>query len=310
MTRPLVSALTPTHDAAAFVEETIESLLAQTYPHVEHVLVDDASSDVTPEILEAYAQRHPERIRVVRMSERAGPCRRRNDALALAEGSLIAWLDHDDVWLPRKIERQVEALERDPGAGFAYTQYETFDGETGETLERSELEPEGAVLAETFRRGCFFASSTAMIRREAMDRRGLHFRDAHFSYGDDYFLWLGLLLDWRLVRVDEVLTRIRRHGRQESARLGRQNYERWSVDLLEEFLAEFPEAVARLGPARRRGFARHWAAAAEWELVAGSKARAAAYSARAAALDPSGALRYTAQRARGIPRRLRRGLRR
>jgi glycosyltransferase involved in cell wall biosynthesis len=291
--QPLVSVLTATYNGAGFVAEAIESVLAQTYEPIEHVIVDDASSDGTAAIVEGFASRQPERVRFIRASERAGPCRRRNDALDHACGSLVAWLDHDDVWLPGKTEAQVAALEADPQAGFAHTQYESFDHDTGRTLSRSQSDAAGDVLARLFVEGSLVAPSTVLIRRSAMERRGLRIRDSEFAFGDDYFLWLALALDWRLVLVDEPLARIRRHAGSTS--VGIAEHENWlvsSVALLHEFLETFPDAAARLGPARRVGLGRHWAWAAWYELERGRRARAALYATRAAAYDPAGASRF------------------
>jgi glycosyltransferase involved in cell wall biosynthesis len=302
----LVSVITPTYNAAEFVEETLESVLAQTYPRIEHVLVDDGSTDGTAERLTAYAQRHPDRIRVLRRDDRAGPCRRRNEAIDAAAGTLLAWLDHDDLWHPEKTARQVESLARRPRAAFAFSQYEEFDHATGRTLVRSSLDAEGATLPELFARGCFVASSTVLFRRAALATRQLRLREADFSFGDDYFLWLSLLLDWESVCVDEVLARLRRRPASESARLGRRNTYPASVALLEEFVETFPDAAAKLGRFRRAGIARHWAAAAEYELARARNGRAAVYALRATAHDPRGALRFARRAARRRAGRLRR----
>jgi glycosyltransferase involved in cell wall biosynthesis len=296
MARPLVSVLTATRNGERFAAETIESVLAQTYPNVEHVLVDDASTDGTAAILEDYAQRYPDRVRVVRFDERAGPTRRRNDALDAARGEYLAWLDHDDLWLPTKLARQVEVLERDPTIGFVFTQWELFDHDSGQELERSEIRDGGDTLRRLVVEGCFIASSTVLWRRAVMERRGLRFRDRDFSWGDDHFLWLGLALDSRGELVDEQLTRLRRHGANESVRLARSNLYPRSIALIDEFLDAFPEARARVGGARRLGVARHHALAAIYELQRGRRGRAAAYALRAAARDPAGAARYTWRR--------------
>ena len=301
MSPPLLSVLTATYNGEEFVAETIESVLAQTYPEIEHVIVDDASTDATAEIVEDYARRHPERVRLVRSRERAGPCRRRNDALDSAHGSVLAWLDHDDLWVPEKTQRQLDALDADPRAGFAYTQYELFDHATGAALARTELDAEGDVLRRLFVEGCIIGSSTVLIRREAMARRDLRFRDREFVFGDDYFLWLSLALDWRLARVDDVLTRVRKHDRNASAGDG-SNWLVSSVALLEEFVATYPDAAAKLGPARRIGVGRHWAWAALYDLDRGRRLHAALYASRAAVRDPAGALRFAARTA-GHPRR-------
>jgi glycosyltransferase involved in cell wall biosynthesis len=285
--RPLVSVIMPTYNAAAFVTETIESVLAQSYEPIELVVVDDASDDATPEIVERYAQRHPDRIRFRRADERKGPCRRRNDALDLAAGSLIAWLDHDDLWAPDKTARQVDVLEARPEVGLVYSGYEAFDSETREPVpwRDRDSEAEGDVLIPLFVRGCFVASLTALFRREVLTRRNMRLREADFSFGDDYFLWLVLSLDWKAARIDEVLAYYRRHSENESERLGKTNFHLRRIALLREFLAQYPEAAPRLGEWRRRGIARHFLSAAHFESRR-SRLRSALAIARAYASAP------------------------
>jgi glycosyltransferase involved in cell wall biosynthesis len=287
-----VSVITVTYNRARFVAETIESVLAQTYAPIEHVLVDDASSDATHEILDEYAARYPDRVRVFKMTERAGPCRRRNDALDRTRGELLAWLDDDDLWLPHKLERQVDLLEGEPDVGFVYTQWELFEHGTGRVLERSHLDPGGDTLERLVVLGCFVTPSTAVWRREATERRGLRLREIDFSWGDDYMFFLELALDWRGALVDEVLTRLRRHDTNLSVRLAQRNPYPGLIELMDEFLEAHPEALDRLGSARRRGVARHLALAAIYELGKAHRWRAAVFAIRAAALDPAGALRY------------------
>ena len=302
MSPPLVSVFTPTFNGERFVGETIESVLAQTHEEVEHVLVDDGSTDGTREILREYERRDP-RVRVIQFDERRGPTRRRNDALDAARGDYLAWLDHDDLFTPHKLELQVAALEADPGAGFSFGDYERFDDATGALLERSLLRNGGEVLDRLYVEGCFIASSTVTMRRAALERRGLRLRDSHFSFGDDHFLWLALSLDWRAAFVDAVLTRLRVHGLNESTRLAAENTMLWSVALLREFTATYPDAAQKLGSARRRGIARHYALAAGYERERGRNGRAAALGLRAAVRTPVAATRYTVERTRGKLRR-------
>jgi glycosyltransferase involved in cell wall biosynthesis len=265
--RPLVSVMMPTYNAAQFVAESIESVLAQTYEPIELLVVDDASDDETPAIVEDYARRYPGRGRFQRATERAGPCRRRNDALELASGSLIAWLDHDDLWAPEKTAREVEVLEARPDVGLVYSGYEAFDSDTREPIpwRDQDSEAEGDVLVPLFVRGCFVGSLTALFRHEVLTRRHLRLRETDFSFGDDYFLWLVLSLDWKVARIDEVLAYYRRHSDNESIRLGETNFHLRRIAVLREFLAQYPEATPRLGKWRRRGIARHFLSAAHFE---------------------------------------------
>ena len=290
--RPLVSVIMAAYNGEALIGESIESVLAQTYEPVELVVVDDCSSDGTADVVEEYVRRSPGRVRLSRKGSRAGPCRRRNDALDLARGELIGWLDQDDLWLPEKTKRQVEVLLARPEVGLVYSGYEAFDSESGETVpwRDRETEAEGDVLIPLFVRGCFVASLTALFRREVLTRRKMRLREQDFSFGDDYYLWLALSLDWQVARVDEVLARYRRHASNESARLGGTNFHQLRIDLLREFLAEFPEAERRLGPWRRRGLAGHYLRAANFE-AASSRLRAAPPTMRALALAPAYTLR-------------------
>jgi glycosyltransferase involved in cell wall biosynthesis len=265
--RPLVSVMVPTYNAAPFVAETIESVLAQTYQSLELIVVDDASDDETPEIVEGYVRRHPDRVRFRQGTERLGPCRRRNDALDLASGSLIAWLDHDDLWAPEKTAKQVEVLQARPDVGLVYSGYDAFDSDTGERVpwRDRESEAEGDTLVPLFVRGCFVGALTAVFRREVLSRRHMRLRETDFSFGDDYFLWLALSLDWKVARVDEVLAYHRRHPGNESKRLGETNFHLLRIALLQEFLDEYPEATPRLGKWRRRGLASAFLSAAHFE---------------------------------------------
>jgi glycosyltransferase involved in cell wall biosynthesis len=306
---PLVSVLTPTHNGAAFLAETVSSVLGQTYANIEHVLVDDASTDETPELLADLARLHGERIRVVGFSERAGPCQRRNDALGVARGELIAWLDHDDLFVPDKLDLQVDALAAAPDASFVFSQYEEFEHSSGRTIFRSALGAGDDLLDRLFVEGCFVASSSVVFRRAALARVRSRLYDAHFSFGDDYYLWLALLLVGRGLLVDDSLVRLRRHVGNESRRLAETNFHVLRLALLRDFLDEFPQARARIGEETvSAGLAHHAVAAASWDLAHGRRLQAARQALRAASYHPSGAARFLGRAARRAA--LRRGLRR
>src|ERR1051326_4073929 len=115
---PRVSCITIFLDAEAFLEESIQSVLAQTYPFWELLLVDDGSSDRSGALARDYARRYPDRIGYL-THERArnrGMSASRNLGLAQAQGELIAFLDSDDVWLAHKLEEQVQILRDHPEA--------------------------------------------------------------------------------------------------------------------------------------------------------------------------------------------------
>lgn len=120
--RGLVSITIPFHNRESFLAETIESVLAQTYPHWELFLVDDGATDRSTEIARRYAARLPEKIRYLSHSDHAnrGVTRSRNLGASLSQGEYLAFLDSDDVWLPDKLQHQVAQLEAHPDAGLCY----------------------------------------------------------------------------------------------------------------------------------------------------------------------------------------------
>ena len=113
---PLVSVVTACHDAAEWVGETIASVLAQTHPAVEHVVVDDGSTDASWEVISALAAQHPGRVRAVRLGRNRGGCHARNRGAAEARGDFLLFLDADDVVAPETVAALVDAAVGAPGA--------------------------------------------------------------------------------------------------------------------------------------------------------------------------------------------------
>src|SRR5262249_48156267 len=112
----LVSVIIPTFDRSAWVGEAIASVLAQTYPHLELIVVDDGSHDATPEVVQAFGPA----LTYIRQA-RAGVSAARNRGVAASRGALVAFLDSDDLWLPGKIAAQVALLQQQPHVQACYT---------------------------------------------------------------------------------------------------------------------------------------------------------------------------------------------
>jgi glycosyltransferase involved in cell wall biosynthesis len=108
-TQPLVSVITAFYNEEKFLEETIQSVVSQTYENWEMLLVDDGSPDTSPSIAKRYAEAYPGKIIYLQHENHAnkGVCKSRNFGIANAKGDLIAYLDADDVWLPEKLQNQV-----------------------------------------------------------------------------------------------------------------------------------------------------------------------------------------------------------
>jgi glycosyltransferase involved in cell wall biosynthesis len=119
---PLVSVITIFLNAKKFIQETIESVFAQSYDNWELLLVDDGSTDGSTDIAVRYAKQYPEKVRYLEHEDHQnrGMSATRNLGLREAQGDYIAFLDSDDIWLPYKLERQVEILGSHPEAAMVY----------------------------------------------------------------------------------------------------------------------------------------------------------------------------------------------
>lgn len=121
----LVSVITPAYNSAKFIAETIESVLAQTYPYWEMIITDDCSTDNTCEIIEGYAEKDP-RIKLICLDKNSGAGVARNTSIKAAKGRFIAFCDSDDRWYPEKLERQIVFM-KEKDCALSYTSYDVCD---------------------------------------------------------------------------------------------------------------------------------------------------------------------------------------
>src|SRR5437773_3361686 len=183
----LVSVVIPTFNSADYLAQAIQSVLVQTYQDFEIIVVDDASTDHTEEVLRPFAKR----ICYVRQ-DRGGPSVARNRGILQARGEMIAFLDADDVWRPTKLARQVEFLDYYPEACLVYTDF-TRGPQPGSNNEsrlqafkpRDSTQAFQGLLEENF-----IATPTVMVRRSALARSGLF--DPKLRGSEDLDLWLRL----------------------------------------------------------------------------------------------------------------------
>lgn len=244
---PLVSIITTTYNHEKFIGQCIESVLAQSYPHWEQIIIDDGSTDRTREVV---AQYEDERIKYIRQ-ENVGIWRLDetcNKALQLSQGKLIAFLDGDDFWPPYKLGRQVPVFDRQEvvlsWGRLAFTNSE------GETIliypknlkwfkNRAKKEVIRKLLLENF-----VKASTAMCRKDALLSIGGFKQPEGVPYVD-YPTWLELSLVGEFAPVDEMLCYRRRHEGQASVVVGLSMAEgrRYSMDFLECLPPEFKSLI-------------------------------------------------------------------
>ena len=209
----LVSIIVPVYNAEKFIRETMDSVLAQTYPHWELLLVEDGSSDGSVDVIGEYiAEKGESRIRLIRLPSNQGAARARNKGLEEASGRYIAYLDADDLWAPEKLEHELRFME-EKGAAFAFTGYE-FADEHGVGLGKVVRVPETLEYRQALSNTTIF-TTTVMFDSSKIPKELLEMPEIK---SEDTALW------WKVLRagytaygLNENLVRYRRAGRSLSS---------------------------------------------------------------------------------------------
>lgn len=204
--RPLASIVIPAFNAEAFLSETIQSVLSQTYSPLEIIVVDDGSTDGTPSLVEEYS----DAVTYFRQ-ENQGVAAARNRGLSLAKGSYICFVDADDWLHPECIQEKVALLEARPDLLLAFSLVEVTDAQlnpTGEILRGTDQEDAIGPLLQWIPTA-IPCPSNVVLRSSAI--RGVGGFDEVMSTSADYDLWLRLALRGGVGRIDRVLVSYRRH---------------------------------------------------------------------------------------------------
>jgi len=207
-----VDVVIPVRDGARYLRPCLDSVIAQTRPARAAIVVDDGSTDATPNVLADY-QRHWPALEVVR-SEKRGLPHARNAGIRRCRAAFVAFLDSDDVWMPDKLERQLRlfAAEREQ-VGFVYCGYRHIDAD-GRPLDKRPIAPmlRGDVLSGLLLHGNLISGSgSAVIARRSLLERAGGF-DESLSFGEDWDLWLKLAELSQADFVPQPLVAIRIHG--------------------------------------------------------------------------------------------------
>lgn len=190
-TRPvLVSVVIPAYNSAEYIADTLDSVLAQTFPDYEIILVNDGSPN-TPRLEQALAP-YRRRIRYIKQENR-GPSAARNAAILEARGKYVAFLDSDDRWLPHHLEAQVRLLQNDASLGLVYADgIVTVEGAPVRTCFQINRQNRPITFETLVQEDCTVVTSAAVARREALLKAGLF--DERFRHCEDFDLWARILL--------------------------------------------------------------------------------------------------------------------
>ena len=210
MELPLVSVMMPVYNGGPYLRAAVESVLAQTHPHLELVAVDDGSTDGSRQLLAEFAAAHPDRVRVFQQAH-AGAAAARNRAIAESRGPWLAFLDQDDLWEPHRLAVGLAAAE--PGDDLVHSECRIIDAHGRVVQSRFSTEPceLHATLARAISHNPIYVL-TVLVRRRAVDRVGR--LDPANRFGtDEYHLWLKLLATGSRCRyLDQILASYRVHG--------------------------------------------------------------------------------------------------
>ena len=211
---PLVSVIIPVRNGQRYIRPAIESILSQTLTDLELLVVDDASTDHTPEIIQSYAD---PRVRLLRNRQRMGVSASRNRALAEARAPYVAFLDADDIAYRQRLEKQITFLEGKPNMALVGSHLDYIDAE-GKLLysERPDERPSGSaeVRMELLKRACILPSTATGRKSELLQAGGFPKMD----YAEDHDLWCRLAVNHELAILPERLVAYRYHPDQATFR--------------------------------------------------------------------------------------------
>lgn len=197
---PVVSIVLPVYNCPHYVGQAIESMLAQTWPHFELIIIDDGSTDHTPEVLQRYCD---PRIRLVRQTNR-GLAATLNRGIELTRGRYIARQDQDDFSLAERLAKQVAHLDARPSCALVGTWAE-IRREDALTGRQHRHPADNASLQYELLLNNPFVHSSVMIRRAALDRVGAYTIDPARQPPEDYELWSRIAREYEVSNVPEVL---------------------------------------------------------------------------------------------------------
>jgi glycosyltransferase involved in cell wall biosynthesis len=205
-----VSVIVPAFNRLEFLQPTIDSVFAQTFADWELIIADDGSAEQTRTYLRTLMRRP--RVKVIELPHTGNPGAVRNSALREAEGEFIAFLDSDDLWMPMKLQRQMEALRSQAGCRWSYTGYFRIDASG--TLSSApgyegRIRHRGAILEHLLVNAVDIWTPAVVAERRLLAQVGGF--DEELQLYEDYDLWLRLASQSDIQLVDEPLICVRSH---------------------------------------------------------------------------------------------------
>ncbi|HRQ31768.1 MAG TPA: glycosyltransferase family 2 protein [Anaerolineales bacterium] len=275
---PLVSIITPSFNQARYLEQTIQSVLRQDHPRIEHIVVDGASTDGSVEIIKKYADKLAWWV-----SEKdSGQADAINKGLARAAGEIVAWLNSDDYYLPGAVSAAVKLFEENPDVVLVYGNMLAVDerGNPFNTLTYKQLTMQDLLCFQIIGQPAVF------FRRSALEKTDM--LDSTFHFLLDHHLWIRIAQHGRILHVDQTWAAARYHAeaknRAKAAEFGREAFR------ILAWAESQPKLGAAIRPVERRARASAHRVDARYLLDGGKSASALRAWMRAFFIHPPTAL--------------------
>ncbi|MFB6226503.1 MAG: glycosyltransferase family 2 protein [Candidatus Paceibacteria bacterium] len=204
--KDLVSAIIPTYNCAPWIQEAIESILNQTYKNIEIIIIDDGSTDNTKEVLEPYIKKN--KIKYF-YQENQGSAKARNKGVKKAQGEYIAFLDADDIWLPKKTEKQIKSIKKHPKIKLVISN-SYLTNEEGRVINKyTNFIPEDTkdIIKDFFLRKIGKNTPTIFAERKAVLSIGGF--DGSLPQREDHFFLMKMSQKYKIKHLKEPLVKIR-----------------------------------------------------------------------------------------------------
>ena len=211
----LVSVIIPAYNAEQFIEQTIQSVLGQTHPCLEIIVVDDGSTDRTQEVLKKFDGK----VHCL-LQQNKGPSAARNAGIQAAQGDFICFLDADDLWSPEKLEVQLAFMEANPDIALVCSDYEEFNEEaivlSSFLAEKHHMFPTCPIVAGPLDNAFeklvfenFVGTPTVMLRKSCLEKAGVF--DEEIRSVEDRDLWLRISAWYRIACIPQIFCKKRVH---------------------------------------------------------------------------------------------------
>ena len=209
--QPFISVVMPVYNCAYYIRESIDSILAQTMPDFELIIVNDGSTDNSSEIAHSYQDK---RLKIIDFSENRGCYPSRNTGMKIAKGKYICPIDADDVILNDRLEKQYRFMEENTEIGMFCGVYQIFNNDNNlNNYSPIYKETDSEMIRILFLRFCYLCHATSMIRNDLVRKYDLYYNE-NYTYASDYDWLVKVTSSFPFIQINELVYMYRRHTQQ------------------------------------------------------------------------------------------------